>query len=221
MDGERRTARRWFIGAMVLAAACTGTGSTRPSAAPEVTAHATGATDVLIRVGRYQNDNVDHFTRGPTFTLYGDGTIIQGEWLTWRSNRIDEDQIQEVLRLATESGLFEPPFRHTSPVPGAPDDDDRGLIVYVNFGGSTAEQRIDGDPAFDAVKPIVEFADRLRTLGVDAPPSGWEPTDYYALLWDPSCRLVETDHPPADAFYYTWPILPDVVGVPVEQIFRC
>ncbi len=222
-----------MVGTLALIAACSDGGSSpRPSdTAAESTvasdptsgpiAHATGAADVLIRVGRYQNDNTDRFTRGPTFTLYGDGTVIQGEWLTWRSNRLDEAQIQEVLRLARSEGLFDPPYRHQSPIVPTGTDQDLGLIVYLNFDGKSVEQRIDGDPAFDEAKPIVEFADRLRTLGVGEPQSGWEPTEYYALIWDPACRLVETEQPPPDAFYYAWPILPDVADVPVEQIFRC
>jgi hypothetical protein len=99
--------------------------SSTPSATPDATVgaidHKTGATDVILRLEEGGGFVPMEFnaSNGPRFTLYGDGVIVfQGivetfpqpdatgvtRSVPWRTAKLDEDQIQEVLDFALRAG---------------------------------------------------------------------------------------------------------------------
>jgi hypothetical protein len=89
------------------------TGAPAASAAPPI-AHPTGATDVVLRVtsaGGFVAPQASLATL-PTFALYGDGTVIvprarsERALVTLAARRLDERQVQALLRRARDAGLL-------------------------------------------------------------------------------------------------------------------
>ena len=101
-----------------------GSPTSSPSSQPSTTGtidHKTGATDVILRVESGGGFVPIDFlaTQAPTFTLFGDGVVVFqpkvdqvpppdpdgiAKGVPWRTAKLDEDQIQELLEFALGAG---------------------------------------------------------------------------------------------------------------------
>ena len=175
----------------------------------------------MIRVGRYSNANVDRFTRGPTFTLYGDGRIIVGGGLTYREGVVDSSEIDGLLRRADELGLFDPPFEHSGPDATVPDDD-TSTTLYLNGGGRTVTQFVRGSLDFAEVDNVRAFTDLLESVGSEHATQPWTPTLYFVVEWKQECTTRITADPDLGASYYAWAVMPELLDdAPIRQVFSC
>lgn len=117
------------LGSVLLAAACSGAGASpgggtpAPSSPPPGIEHATGATDVILRMATGGGFVAPGFlaTETPEFTLYGDGTVVFRDpadqppvaevdpvmrFAPFKTGRLSEAQIQDLLAFAIgPSGL--------------------------------------------------------------------------------------------------------------------
>ena len=194
--------RALFVAALVMSvAACTGSGagasppaSTGGSGAPTETPedsptfgaieHPTGPTDVVLRYEEGGGFVMPAFfaTQAPSFTLYGDGTIIFRNQIQdplepvgsvflshpFKTARLTEEQIQDLLTSALgEFGLG-------AARPNYPNDmvADAGTAVFtVNAGGMAKTVSIyalglevDGVPDPAARVGFARLAERLKTI---------------------------------------------------------
>jgi hypothetical protein len=125
--------------------------SQAPSASPAVGAidHPTGATDVILRLEQGGGLVPMEFsaTQAPLFTLYGNGVMVYQPKTTtypqpdatgvtkgipWRTAKLDEDQIQELLRFALGAGGLGA-ARDSYPATGVADAPD--TMFTINAGG--------------------------------------------------------------------------------------
>jgi hypothetical protein len=118
-----------LAGVLLLLAACSGAATSPPSSSPAPTAtrslgidHATGAADLVLRydqVGGFIAPSAT-ITRGPIFSLFGDGTIVfrdsteappqtadgLGRGTPYRTARLSEPQMQVLLQQAINDGAL-------------------------------------------------------------------------------------------------------------------
>jgi hypothetical protein len=118
-----------LLAVVLLIAACSGAASSPPGSSTAPTAspslgieHATGATDLVLRydqVGGFMAPSAT-VTRGPVFSLYGDGTIVfrdsteappesadgLGRGTPYRTAKLSEQQIQALLLSAINEGAL-------------------------------------------------------------------------------------------------------------------
>lgn len=160
-----------------------------PTASPDQLEHPTGATDVVLRFsegGGLMFPEV-RANEAPIFTLYGDGRLIvqppsdvippigaPGPVLpaaAWRTARLDEAQMRELLRFAlVDGGLGIARARYEIPtIMDAPT-----ARFEVNAGGVDKAVEVyalqeEADPADAAHRAgFKALAERLRSLGNDA-----------------------------------------------------
>ena len=186
--------------------ACANAASPRPAASPSPVAgspspspaaspaageidHPTGATDVVLRMASGGGFMIIGWaaTEAPSFTLYGDGTIVARDDLVpmpdpgpdglMRQNpfftaRMSEGQIQDLLRYAlAEGGLGSARAQYDAPVADVPT-----TTFTVNAGGLSKSVAInalgfetEGDPDARIKKAFVALADRLHGIAKDLP----------------------------------------------------
>ena len=190
-----------LVGLVALLAACTGaasspgnpgasesSGGPEPSESPKPATgaieHATGATDVILRL-----DQGGGMLRGggatlvPPFTLYGDGTVVfrnpalepppaVGPVMVgnpMRTAKLDEDQIQDLLDFAlTEGGLGVAKLQYDYPMLA-----DAGTAIFtIRAGGldktvnvyalGLDDPNISGPAGTGRIREAVRAADELR-----------------------------------------------------------
>ncbi len=203
-----------LVAACVSSGASPDAGSASPSTGPSPTvspptagiSHATGATDVLLRyeVGGGFVPFGYFVTQAPSFTLYGDGTVIfRDETATpppavgqivravpFSTIGLDEAKVQELLAFALdEGGLREArdsyPYDLVADAPSSvfeihADGVDRTVSVYA-LG-------IDGPdiPDASARQSFAVLAEVLRTFDTSgAPVTLYEPERYRGVLMEP------------------------------------
>ena len=185
-----------------------GSASAPPSPVPTIAGieHATGATDVVLRMEEGGGFIRPEFTltQGPIFTLYGDGTIIFrdnratppqtndgiGHALPYRTARLTEQQIQAFLDQAINGGGLGIARANYNPgtIADAP-----STTFTLKAGGldktvSAVALGMDVKPGPDAptLTALAKLADRLRqfdqggTFATDV----YKPARYRATLWD-------------------------------------
>ena len=191
----------------ILVVACGGGGSPGPSSSPEPTGtpigieHATGATDVVLQFEEGGGFVPMGFLAGqaPTFTLYGDGTVIFRDWnqqqpapigdaqpqLPFQIVRLTEDQIQELLEFVIGPGAL---GIARASYDSAGCADCPTAIIMLNAGGTTKTVSIvalgfDNPQSPDALilKQLAALGDRLR--GFSAPGAQvWSPDRFRGIL---------------------------------------
>jgi hypothetical protein len=185
-----------------------GTASAPPSVVPTVTGidHATGATDVVLRIEEGGGFIRPEFllTQGPIFTLYGDGTVIFRDnraappesndgiarALPYRTAKLTEQQIQVLLDQAINGGGLGIARANYDPGNVA---DVPATTFTLKAGGldktvSVVALGMDVKPGPDALTltALAKLADRLRqfdqggTFATDI----YKPSRYRGTLWD-------------------------------------
>jgi len=208
-------------------AACAGTGAgatTAPTPAPSLKVdHAVGSTDVVLRFeqsGGFMNPAF-LATRGPIFTLYGDGTVIFHDptadlpaaigsvtpGLPYQTVRLSEDQVQALLEFAlTEGALGVARDRYDAPIADAP------LAVFsVNAGGVKKTVSVNGlgidsgnvnNPDAPVRQQLAKLADRLQKFRSEVEEQPWTPERYRGILsedaFNPPVAWPWTDIQPSD-----------------------
>ena len=199
-----------------------------PTAAPPTTIqHATGPTDVLLRldivvylrdVAAVVDDPTGRwFTPGPEFTLYGDGTVIARNDLAFpppaegpivrgvpfATAHLDESEVQALVQFALEEGGL----RDACDEYFAQADNDRYPIITVRAGGLDRRISVAGP------SPLGPLADRLREYGGGGsiPTQVWVPEQFWG-------RLIRVDDlAGSDVVPWPWPdIDPAEFVVPAE-----
>ena len=219
--GDMPNARTAYLAlsTLLLVAACAGgaggsaspTPTASPTPAPTLAVeHATGATDVVLRMSTGGGFVAPGFllTQAPEFTLYGDGTVVfrnpadvvpppvpdDGVFRSavFRTARMTEAQMQELLEFAIgPSGLgiaraqYDPCC-----IADAPSTTFTlragGLDKEVNIGALDFD---DPQPGPDSIvrKAFKGLAERLRNLDRSGIPSpAFAPTAYRGILFDGS-----------------------------------
>lgn len=189
----------------ILVAACAGagpTGTPTPSPTPDDTiAHATGAKDVVLRFregGGFVP--IDFFaTEAPGFTLYGDGTVLfrdatvpaptlDGGAIAGQPflvAQLDEDQIQELLRLALPSLSAAKQFYDAGNMADVP-----AATFTITVAGQTKEVTVVGlgferEPGPDTaiLASLADLGERFRAFSAHvAGERAWVPERYRAML---------------------------------------
>jgi hypothetical protein len=189
-----------------------GGSSGAPSASPSLSPsggvgaidHATGATDVVLRLEQGGGFLPLDFlaTQAPSFTLYGNGIIVFQQTVEnvpqpdasgvirntpWRTAKLDEDQIQELLGFAiTQGGLGTARDVYMANIADAPSTiftiRAGGLDKTVNINALSEDSSEGPDAAARAAflrlaKRLQDF-DRGGTIASDV----FEPTAYRAVL---------------------------------------
>lgn len=175
-----------------------------PTATPDQLEHPTGATDVVFRFSEGGGLMFPEIraNEAPIFTLYGDGRIIVQPpsdipppigapgpvrpQAPWRTARLDEAQMRELLRFAIVEGSLgiARPRYELPTVMDAPT-----ARFEVNAGGVTKAVEVyalreEADPADRAHRvAFAALADRLRSLGNDATEE-YKPDRYRGTLWE-------------------------------------
>ena len=184
--------------------------SASPSASPSPTAvgaidHKTGATDVVLRMEQGGGMVIDFVaTQAPMFTLYGDGVIVfqrkvdlfpeadaEGvvHGIPWRTAKLDEDQVQELLEFAiTQGALGTARDVYMGNIADAP-----STIFTLNTGSASKVVTVNGlselaDPGADAIARAAFFKlftrlgdfDRGGTIESDV----YEPAAYRGILME-------------------------------------
>jgi hypothetical protein len=170
-----------------------------------------GQTDVVIRVGDYRDDNIDVFVHGPTFTLYGDGTLIVGAGLAYTSGTLTTAEVDGLLATADKAGLLDQPFTRTNPEP-QPVDGVETYSLELNADGRRVVQEVIGPLDFPEAQAIARFNQLLHDLATREATRSWSPERYVAVELRPGvqCRVVVTSEPDPSAPYYAWALFPDV-----------
>ncbi len=193
--------------ASFLLAACGvgGTGSPTPTGSPGPSSgpieHATGETDVVLRFEEGGGFVPLGFLAGqaPTFTLYGDGTIIFRDvtavfppaddavqrQLPYRIARLSEDQVQELLAFAIGPGALG--IARAAYDPGNVADAPTAIFTLTAGGLSKTVSVValgfDNPQSPDApiLKALARVGERLRAF--DAPGAQvWTPDRYRGVL---------------------------------------
>jgi len=222
------------IGLLAIATACgAGDGGSANGGGIETTgpaggaiSHPTGANELVLQVitgGGFVPIEY-HLTLLPTFSLYGDGTVIvpgptimiyPGPALpNLQTTKLSEQAIQEILSAAKEAGLFRNDFDYGSPrvadVPTTTITISAGGQVYrssiyalgfEDAGNLTLEQQ----QARAAVKP---FQAKLETLAFADQEPTWNPYQFTGLAvfvrqMDPASSPDPTDVQPNRL---SWPL---------------
>ena len=182
-----------------------------PSASPSPSTvgaieHKTGATDVVLRMEQGGGLVPIDFlaTQAPLFTLYGNGVIVfqrkvetfpeadasgVTHGIPWRTAKLDEDQIQELLEFATAQGaLGTARAAYMGNIADAP-----STIFTLDAGGLSKVVTIDGlseltDPGPDALAraAFLKLANRLSDFdrGGSIDSDMYQPAAYRGVLME-------------------------------------
>ena len=215
-----RHARRSILSAVALVAilaACSpsGTGSPSPSGSPEASPgpssepsgspvgieHKTGAKDVVLRFEEGGGFVPMGFLAGqaPTFTLYGDGTVIFRDWsqpqpaaigdaspqLPFQTIKLTEDEIQQLLEYIIGPGALG--IARANYTPGACADCPTAIFT-INAGGTSKTVSVGGlgfdnpqSPDAIILKQLADAGTRLREFKA-ANAAVWLPDRYRGIL---------------------------------------
>jgi hypothetical protein len=175
----------------------------------------TGADEIVIQVGEYRNDNERRTVNGPTITVYGDGRVIAGGGVSYRTGVFTAQQVDELLDDADRLGLFDPPYERVNPNPvDVPSVD--STVVRFAINGGEVRQRVVGRIDFTDGEPLEQFiyglAEAARPVAVDI----WTPDLYVRidLAEDGTCAVLYDDLATQERRNYAWAILPGTDGVP-------
>jgi hypothetical protein len=175
-------------------------------------------------VGDYRDDNIDVFVHGPTFTLYGDGTLIAGAGLAYTTGTLTTADVDALLTAADTAGLLDPPFTRTNPEP-QPIDGVETYSLELNAGGRRVVQEVIGPLDFPEAQAIARFDRLLQDLATREATRPWTPEWYIAVELRPevACRVVVTSNPDPGAPYYAGARFPDVdpAGAARQLSERC
>ena len=188
-------------------AACAGSGATTaPTPSPTLKVdHATGSTDVVLRYelsGGFMNPAF-LATRGPIFSLYGDGTAIFHDptaeppaaignvapVLPYESAKLSEDQVQSLLEFAlTQGALDVARERYDAPIADAPES-----VFSVNAGGVQKTVSVNGlgidigtanNPDAAVLQQLAKLADRLGKFASEVDEQPWTSDRYRGILME-------------------------------------
>jgi hypothetical protein len=230
----------------VMLVACGGAGSASPSpssASPSPAIqgidHPTGSTDVVLRLEEGGGFVPIWFltTQAPTFTLYGDGTVVfrdidvsfpeprpDGTTVhpAFSTGRLDEAAVQELLEFAIGPGGLGLARNGRYDHPNVAD----ASTSYFDLEAGGHKKRVEvyaldlqdpGVPDATARAAFRTLADRLRHFGggVSVPPADYVPERYRAVLF-------ESEGPGAAARPWPWTTIsdadfvadPDGLGLP-------
>lgn len=197
----------------VAIAACSpnGSGSPSPTGSPGTTPepsgtpvgieHATGAKDVVLRFEEGGGFMAMGFLAGqaPTFTLYGDGTVIFRDWsqqqppaigdaspqLPYQIVKLTEDEVQQLLEYVIGPGALG--IARASYVQGGIADAPTSVFT-LNAGGTTKTVSVnalgfDNPQSPDALilKQLADAGTRLREFKAANAPV-WQPDRYRGIL---------------------------------------
>lgn len=192
--------------ASMLFSACGG--DTTPLTRP------TGTDEVVIQVGEYRNDNERRTVNGPTITVYGDGRVIAGGGVSYRTGAFTPEQVDDLLAEADRLGLFDPPYERVNPNPVDVPSVDSTVVRFAVDGGEV-QQRVIGRIDFTDGEPLEQFiyglAEAVRPVAVDV----WTP-DLYVRIDRSSggCTVRYDALATKEDQNFAWAILPGTPGVP-------
>jgi hypothetical protein len=223
-------------------AACAGSGgaTTAPSASLKVD-HASGSTDVVLRFEQSGGFISPTFlaTRGPIFTLYGDGTVIFHDptaeppaaigtvapGLPYQTAKLGEEQVQSLLEFAlTQGALGVARERYDAPIADAPE-----AVFTVNAGGVKKTVSVNGlgidtgnanNPDGPVLQQLAKLADRLQGFGSEVDEQPWMPDRFRGILteqaaFNPPVAWPWTDIKPSD---FKAPADPNDFGFPTRTM---
>jgi hypothetical protein len=222
-------------------AACAGSGGATTAPSPSLKVdHATGSTDVVLRFEQSGGFIAPGFlaTRGPIFTLYGDGTAIFHDprtepppaigtvapGLPYQTARLSEEQVQSLLEFAlTEGALGVARERYEAPIADAPE-----AVFSVNAGGVQKTVSVNGlgidtgnanNPDAGVLQQLAKLADRLQGFGSEVEEQPWTPDRYRGMLteeaFNPPVAWPWTDIKPSD---FKAPADPNDFGFPTRTM---
>ena len=208
----RRTLPVLALAATLLAACSpTGSGSPSPSGSPGTTPeptgtpvgieHETGATDVVLQFEEGGGFVPMGFLAGqaPTFTLYGDGTVIFRDWsqqqpapigdaqpqLPFQTIKLTEDEIQQLLEYVIGPGALGIARANYD---GAGCADCPTAVFTINAGGTSKTVSVTGlgfempqSPDAMVLKQLADAGTRLREFKA-ANAAIWQPDRYRGIL---------------------------------------
>jgi hypothetical protein len=197
------------VGATLLLVGCGG------DAGAFVTSRPTGADEVVIQVGEYRNDNPRRNVNGPTITVYGDGRVIAGGGVSYRTGMFSADQVDQLLATADELGLYEPPFERVNPNAPAVDSVD-STVVRFTVNGTEITQRVVGRIDFTQGAPVEEFIYGLAESARPVATEIWTPELFVRIDLDDdgTCEVRYDDQATQERRNYAWAILPGTEDVP-------
>jgi hypothetical protein len=174
----------------------------------------TGTDEVVIQVGEYRNDNERRTVNGPTITVYGDGRVIAGGGVSYRTGVFTADEVDALLDEAADLGLLRPPFERVNPNPVQVASVDSTVVRFA-VNGTEVEQRVVGRIDFTEGAPVEQFiydlAEAARPVAVDI----WTPELYVRI--DRSgggCEVRYDTLATQEERNFAWAILPGTPGVP-------
>jgi hypothetical protein len=184
---------------------------------PFVVDRPTGADEVVIQVGEYRNDNTQRTVTGPTITVYGDGRIIAGGGVSYRTGTFTADQVDALLARADELGLFEPPFERVNPSPSNVPSVDSTVVRFA-VNGSVVEQRVVGRIDFEGGFPVEEFIYGLAETARPVATRIWTPELYVRIDRSNGCEVRYDGLATQEERNVAWAILPGTEGVPPDTL---
>jgi hypothetical protein len=205
-------------------AACAGSGGATTAPSPSLKVdHALGSTDVVLRFeqsGGFMNPAF-LATRGPIFTLYGDGTVIfhdptteppaaigsTAPGLPYQTAKLGEEQVQSLLEFAlTQGALGVARERYDAPIADAPEAvftvDAGGVKKTVSVNGLGIDTGNANNPDAAVLTQLAKLMDRLQKFGSEVDEQTWAPDRYRGILtedaFNPPVAWPWTDIKPAD-----------------------
>jgi len=204
-------------------AACAGSGATTAPSPSLKVDHAAGATDVVLRYELSGGFMMPSFlaTRGPIFTLYGDGTAIWHDptaepppaigtvapGLPYQTAKLSEEQVQSLLEYAlTQGQLGIARERYDAPIMDAPESvfsvDAGGVKKVVSVNGLGIDTGNANNPDGAILQQLAKLADRLQKFGSEVDEAPWTPDRYRGILteeaFNPPVAWPWTDIKPSD-----------------------
>ena len=184
---------------------------------PFVVERPTGTDEVVIQVGEYRNDNARRTINGPTITVYGDGRVIAGGGVSYRTGVFTPEQVDDLLARADELGLFQPPFERVNPSPtNVPSVD--STVVRFTVNGEVVEQRVVGRIDFDEGLPVEEFIYGLAESARPVATEIWTPELFVRIDRSNGCEVRYDDLATQEERNFAWAILPGTEGAPPDTL---
>jgi hypothetical protein len=186
----------------LAACAASGGATTAPSPSLKID-HASGSTDVVLRFEQSGGFMMPSFlaTRGPIFTLYGDGTVIWHDpttepppaignvapGLPYQTAKLGEDQVQSLLEFAlTQGALGVARERYDAPIADAPQAvftiDAGGVKKTVSVNGLGIDLGNANNPDAAVLAQLAKLMERLQKFASEVEEQPWSPDRFRGIL---------------------------------------
>lgn len=184
-------------------AACAGSGATTAPSPSLKVEHATGSTDLILRYELSGGFMMASFlaTRGPIFSLYGDGTAIWHDptaepppaigsvipGVPYQTAKLSEEQVQSLLEYAlTQGQLGVARERYDAPIMDAPESvfriDAGGVKKTVSVNGLGIDLGNANNPDGAILAQLATLAERLGKFGSEVEEQPWVPDRFRGIL---------------------------------------